>query len=64
MDLRQIKVDEDEFGLMSFDPAFTNTAACRSSITYIDGDAGILEHRGYSIESCARTPPSSRSPTC
>jgi citrate synthase len=50
MDLRQIKVDEDEFGLMSFDPAFTNTASCRSSVTYIDGDAGILEHRGYSIE--------------
>jgi citrate synthase len=49
MDLRQIKVDEDEFGLMSFDPAFTNTASCRSSVTYIDGDAGILEHRGYSI---------------
>ena len=50
MDLRQIKVDEDEFGMMAYDPAFTNTASCRSSITYIDGDAGILEHRGYSIE--------------
>ena len=50
MDLRQIKVTEDEFGMMSFDPAFTNTASCRSSVTYIDGDAGILEHRGYSIE--------------
>src|ERR1700749_89434 len=50
MDLRQIKVDEDEFGLMSYDPAFMNTAACRSSITYIDGDAGILQHRGYPIE--------------
>jgi citrate synthase len=50
MDLRQIKVKEDEFGLMSYDPAFTNTASCRSSVTYIDGDAGILEHRGYSIE--------------
>jgi len=50
MDLRQIKVREDEFGLMSFDPASTNTASCRSSITYIDGDKGILEHRGYSIE--------------
>jgi citrate synthase len=49
LDLRQIKVDEDEFGMMSYDPAFTNTASCRSSITYIDGDAGILEHRGYSI---------------
>jgi len=51
MDLREIKVDDDDFGLMSYDPAFTNTASCRSAITYIDGDAGILEHRGYSIES-------------
>ncbi|HUC07503.1 MAG TPA: citrate/2-methylcitrate synthase, partial [Solirubrobacterales bacterium] len=50
MDLRQIKVDEDEFGMLAYDPAFTNTAACRSSVTYIDGAAGILEHRGYSIE--------------
>jgi citrate synthase len=50
MDLRQIKTDEDDFGLMAYDPAFTNTAACRSSITYIDGEAGILQHRGYSIE--------------
>ena len=56
MDLRQIKVDEDEFGMMSYDPAFTNTASCRSSITYIDGEAGILEHRGYSIEQlCERS---------
>ncbi len=50
MDLRQIKVSEDDFGLMSYDPAFTNTASCRSAVTYIDGAAGILEHRGYSIE--------------
>jgi citrate synthase len=50
MDLRQIKVSEDDFGLMSYDPAFTNTASCRSSVTYIDGAAGILEHRGYPIE--------------
>ncbi len=49
-DLRQIKVDEDEFGMMSYDPAFMNTASCRSSITYIDGEAGILQHRGYPIE--------------
>jgi citrate synthase len=49
-DLRQIKVDADEFGLMSYDPAYMNTASCRSSITYIDGDAGILQHRGYPIE--------------
>ena len=56
MDLRQIKVDEDEFGMMSYDPAFTNTASCRSAITYIDGEAGILEHRGYSIEQlCERS---------
>jgi citrate synthase len=50
MDLRQIKVDDDDFGLMAYDPAFTNTASCRSAITYIDGDAGILQHRGYPIE--------------
>jgi citrate synthase len=50
MDLRQIKSGEDDFGLMSYDPAFLNTASCRSAITYIDGDAGILEHRGYPIE--------------
>jgi citrate synthase len=56
MDLRQIKVDEDEFGMMAYDPAFTNTASCRSAITYIDGEAGILEHRGYSIEQlCERS---------
>jgi citrate synthase len=56
LDLRQIKVSEDEFGLMSYDPAFTNTASCRSSVTYIDGAAGILEHRGYSIEQlCERS---------
>ena len=56
LDLRQIKVDENEFGLMSYDPAFTNTASCRSAITYIDGAAGILEHRGYSIEQlCERS---------
>src|SRR5947208_3340086 len=50
MDLRQIKVEEDEFGMMSYDPAFTNTASCRSAITYIDGEAGILQHRGIPIE--------------
>jgi citrate synthase len=56
MDLRQIKVTEDEFGMMAYDPAFTNTAACRSAITYIDGEAGVLEHRGYSIEQlCERS---------
>ena len=56
MDLRQIKVDDDDFGLMSYDPAFTNTAACRSAVTFIDGEAGVLEHRGYSIEQlCERS---------
>src|SRR3954451_13210604 len=53
MDFRQIKVDDDDFGLMTYDPAFTNTASTRSSITYIDGDAGILEYRGYPIEQLA-----------
>src|SRR3954452_16186711 len=53
MDLRQIKVNEDDFGMMSYDPAFTNTAACRSEITYIDGDKGVLEYRGYPIEQLA-----------
>jgi citrate synthase len=50
MDLRQIKTDDADFGLMAYDPAYTNTASCRSAITYIDGDAGILQHRGYPIE--------------
>jgi citrate synthase len=49
-ELRQIKVDPDEFGLMSYDPAYMNTASCRSAITYIDGEAGVLQHRGYPIE--------------
>src|SRR5688500_6335524 len=52
-DLRQIKVTPGEFGMMTYDPAFTNTAACRSRITYIDGDHGILEYRGYPIEQLA-----------
>jgi citrate synthase len=50
MDLRQVKTDAEDFGLMVYDPAYMNTASCRSSITYIDGDAGILQHRGYPIE--------------
>jgi citrate synthase len=53
MDLRQIKADEKDFGVMSYDPAFLNTAACESRITYIDGDAGILRYRGYPIEQLA-----------
>jgi citrate synthase len=52
-DLRQIRVSEDDFGLMSYDPAFMNTASCRSKITYIDGDVGILRYRGYPIEQLA-----------
>ncbi|MGB1584028.1 MAG: citrate synthase [Solirubrobacterales bacterium] len=50
MELRQFKTDEEDFGLMTYDPAYLNTASCRSAITYIDGDKGILQHRGYSIE--------------
>ena len=50
MDFRSIKVSEDDFGLMTYDPAFTNTANCKSEITYIDGEAGILQHRGIPIE--------------
>jgi citrate synthase len=53
MDLRQIKTGPGDFGLMSYDPAYTNTASCRSTITYIDGDAGILQYRGYPIEELA-----------
>jgi citrate synthase len=53
VDLRQIKTDPDDFGLMSYDPAFMNTAACRSRITFIDGDRGILRYRGYPIEELA-----------
>ncbi|MGB7212267.1 MAG: citrate synthase [Gemmatimonadales bacterium] len=53
MDLRQIRTSEDDFGLMTYDPAFMNTAACRSAITFIDGDKGILRYRGYPIEQLA-----------
>ncbi len=53
MDLRQIKVSEDDFGLMTYDPAFMNTASCKSRITFIDGDKGILEYRGYPIDQLA-----------
>ncbi len=53
MDLRQIKVSDDDFGLLAYDPAFKNTANARSEITYIDGDAGILRYRGYPIEQLA-----------
>src|SRR4029077_13903736 len=53
VDLRQIRTSEDDFGLMTYDPAFMNTAACRSAVTYIDGDKGILRYRGYPIEQLA-----------
>ena len=53
LDLRQIKVQDDDFGMMTYDPAFMNTAACKSKITFIDGDKGILRYRGYPIEQLA-----------
>jgi citrate synthase len=52
-DFRQIKVSEDDFGLMTYDPAYMNTASCRSEVTYLDGEAGVLEYRGYPIEQLA-----------
>jgi citrate synthase len=52
-DLRQIRVSDDDFGVMGYDPAFTNTASCKSRITFIDGDRGILRYRGYPIEELA-----------
>src|SRR5437763_1097531 len=52
-ELRKIKVEEDDFGLMSYDPAYMATASCRSAVTFIDGDKGILEYRGYPIEQLA-----------
>src|SRR5580765_5912492 len=53
MDLRKIKVSDEDFGLMTYDPAFMNTASCKSRITFIDGDKGILRYRGYPIEQIA-----------
>jgi len=53
IDLREIKTGADDFGLMTYDPAFTNTASCKSRVTYIDGDKGILHYRGYPIEELA-----------
>src|SRR5687767_14520161 len=53
--LRDIKVNEDDFGVMSYDPAFMNTASCRSAITFLDGEAGVLEYRGYPIEQLAES---------
>ncbi len=54
IDLRQIKTSDDDFGLLSYDPAFMNTASCRSAITFIDGERGILCYRGYPIEELAQ----------
>src|SRR6266487_179626 len=54
IDLRRIKTSENDFGLMSYDPAFLNTASCRSAVTFIDGDEGILRYRGYPIDELAR----------
>src|SRR5881398_3413330 len=53
MDLRQIKTNADDFGLMTYDPALMNTASTKSAITFIDGDKGILEYRGYPVEQLA-----------
>jgi citrate synthase len=53
MAFREMKVSDDDFGLMTYDPAYTNTASCRSSITFLDGEAGVLEYRGYPIEQLA-----------
>src|SRR6476660_2511674 len=55
MDLRQIKTGAEDFGLMAYDPAFLNTASCKSKITFIDGDKGILRYRGYPIEQLAES---------
>src|SRR2546422_11685604 len=53
MDLRQIKTGDNDFGLMTYDPAFMNTASCKSRLTFIDGDRGVLEYRGYPIDQLA-----------
>ncbi|MEX2391094.1 MAG: citrate/2-methylcitrate synthase, partial [Dehalococcoidia bacterium] len=52
-DFRQVKVDDADLGLLVYDPGFSNTASCRSAITYIDGEKGVLEYRGYPIEQLA-----------
>src|SRR6266436_3409138 len=53
VDLRQIKTGPEDFGLMSYDPAFLNTASCQSKVTFIDGERGILRYRGYDIQDLA-----------
>src|ERR671933_354386 len=52
-DLRKIKISDEDFGLMTYDPAYMNTASCKSRITFIDGDKGILRYRGYPIDQLA-----------
>ena len=64
MDLRAVKREPGEFGLLSYDPAFMNTASCRSAITFIDGDKGILRYRGYPIEQLAENATFLRWRTC
>ena len=64
MDLRQIKVNDDDFGMMAYDPAFTNTASCRSAVTYIDGAAGSSNTVVTRSSSSASALRSSRPPTC
>lgn len=63
IDLRQIKTDPEEFGMMAYDPAFTNTASCRSAVTFIDGEKGILRYRGYPIDQLAEQCSFLKSPT-
>src|SRR4051794_33550883 len=53
MAFRDVKVSDEDFGLMTYDPAYTNTASCRSAITFLDGEAGVLEYRGYPIDQLA-----------
>ncbi len=64
MDLRKIKTGPEDFGLMTYDPAFMNTASCRSSISFIVGDKGILRYRGYTSKCWRNTALSWRLPTC
>ena len=53
LDLREIKISDEDFGLLTHDPGFTNTSSCRSAITFVDGERGILRYRGYGIEQLA-----------
>ena len=53
LELRKVKVSDDDFGLMTYDPGYSNTASCKSSITFVDGEKGVLRYRGYPIEQLA-----------